>query len=61
MDPDQAPDPDPTPDLTSYFSDFKDAKQLLFFHIFSYNLLVGPLSSVLKIYFLLNFVLKQQH
>jgi hypothetical protein len=28
------PDPDPTPDLTPFFSDFKDAKKLKIFHIF---------------------------
>ncbi len=36
-------DPDPTP----FFSDFKDAKKK--FHIFSYTLPTGTLSSVLKI------------
>ncbi len=35
-------DPDPTP----FFSDFKDAKKLIF-HIFSNNLPAGTLSSVL--------------
>ncbi len=44
--------PDPTPDPTPFFSDFKDAKKKLFFsHIFSYNLPAGTLSSVLKISF----------
>jgi hypothetical protein len=33
---DPALDLDPTPDLTPFFSDFKDAKKI--FHIFSYNL-----------------------
>ncbi len=28
------PDPDPTSDPTSFFIDFKDAKQNIFFHIF---------------------------
>ncbi len=37
------PDPDPTPNPTPFFSDFKDAKRN-FSHIFSYNLLTGPLS-----------------
>jgi hypothetical protein len=54
MDPDPIPDqaPDPTPDPALYptpspfFLDFKDAKR---FHIFSYNLHAGALSSVLKI------------
>ncbi len=27
-------DPDPTPDPTPFFSDFKDAKKKYFFHIF---------------------------
>jgi hypothetical protein len=40
MDPD--PDPDPIPDPASSFSEF-------FLHIFSYNLPVGTLSSVLKL------------
>jgi hypothetical protein len=40
------------------FGDFKDAKKNISFHIFSYNLVLptGTLSSVLKIYFLLQFV-----
>jgi hypothetical protein len=38
-------DPDPTPDPTSFFSDFKDAKKLNFFHIFSCNLPAGILPS----------------
>jgi hypothetical protein len=38
------PDPDPTP----FFSDFKDAKEIIFF-IYFYNLPAGTLSSVLKI------------
>jgi hypothetical protein len=42
MDPDLIPDPDPTPDPTPFFSNFKDGK------FFSYNLLVGKLSSSLK-------------
>ncbi len=53
---------DPTPDPTSFFSDFKDAKKFSF-HIFFYNLPAGTLSSVLKIKFFakmlsLNFILK---
>jgi hypothetical protein len=28
MDPDQASDPDPTPDLTPFFIDFKDTKKI---------------------------------
>ncbi len=39
-------DPDLTPDSTSFFSDLKDVKKLIFF---SYNLPAGTLSSVLKI------------
>jgi hypothetical protein len=50
-------DPDPTPDLTPFVSDFKDAKKL-FFQIFSYNLPAGTLSSVLKVKFFANFVLQ---
>jgi hypothetical protein len=52
MDPDldPTPDPNPTPDPTSFFSDFKDTKKNIF-HIFSYNLPTGTLSSVLKIEF----------
>ena len=42
-------DPDPTPDPTPFFSDFKDAKKNYFFHIFSYNITAVTLSSVLKI------------
>ncbi len=38
----------PDPDLTPFFSDFKDAKKIKFF---SYNLPVGTLSSVLKFIF----------
>jgi hypothetical protein len=43
------PDPDPTPDLTPLFRDFKDRKKLIFSPYFSYNLPTGTLSSVLKI------------
>jgi hypothetical protein len=45
--------PDPTPVLTPFFSNFKDAKKIF---LFSYNLLVCTLSSVLII--ILNFLLK---
>ncbi len=38
-------DPDPTP----FFIDFKDTRKIIFFHIFSFNLPAGTLSSVLKI------------
>jgi hypothetical protein len=40
------PDPtlNPTPDTASFFSDFKDAKQINFFTFFSYYLLTGTLS-----------------
>jgi hypothetical protein len=41
-------DPDPTPDPTPFFSDFKDVN---FFHIFSYYLPEGTSFSVLKIKF----------
>ncbi len=44
-------DPDPTLDLTPFFSDFKDTKKLFFSYFFSYNLPTGTLSSVLKILF----------
>jgi hypothetical protein len=41
------PDPDQTPDPTPFFSDFKDAKKIIFLlHIFSYNLPAGTLSSI---------------
>jgi hypothetical protein len=43
-------DPDPTPDPTPFFGDFKDATKNSIF--LSYNLPAGTLSSVLKIYFL---------
>ncbi len=61
-DPDQHPwlmDPDPTPDPTALFWEFKDAKKM-FPIFFSYNLPTGTLSSVLKIKFFakLKFVLK---
>ncbi len=42
-------DPDPTPDPTPFFSEFKDAKRYMFFIVFSYNLPTGTLSSDLKI------------
>jgi hypothetical protein len=46
-------DPDPTPDRTPCFCDFKDAKSYLSFsYLFSYNLPAGTLSLDLKIYFL---------
>jgi hypothetical protein len=45
------PEPDPTPDPTPFFSDFKDAKKIYFFHIFSCNLPAGTLSSVFKLSF----------
>ncbi len=56
MDPARAPDLEPTPDLTPFFSDFKNAKKNIFKKIFSYNLPSGTLSSVLKINFLLKFL-----
>jgi hypothetical protein len=40
-------DPDATPDPTPFFNDFKDVKKK--FHIFSYNLPAGTLSSILKV------------
>ncbi len=50
-------DPDPTPDLTPFFSDFKDAKNY-FFKFFSFNLPAGTLSPVLKVKFFVIFVLQ---
>jgi len=50
-------DPDPTPDPTPFFSDFKDVKKNCS-HIFSYNLPAGTISSVLKFKFLLTFCVK---
>jgi hypothetical protein len=41
-------DPDPTPDPTHFFSDFKDGKKK-FSYFFLLNLPAGTLSSVLKI------------
>jgi hypothetical protein len=41
-------DPDPTTDPTPFFSDFKDANKINFFHIFYYKSTAGTLSSVLK-------------
>jgi hypothetical protein len=38
-------DPDPNPDTTPFFNDFKDAKNV-FFAYFFYNLPAGTLSSV---------------
>jgi hypothetical protein len=46
---DLAPDPDPTPDPISFFSDSKDAKKKFFAIFFSYNIPTGTLSLVLKI------------
>jgi hypothetical protein len=40
-----------TPDPTPFLGDFKDAKKLIFFHIFSENVPTGTLSSVVKINF----------
>jgi hypothetical protein len=47
MDPDLAPDPDPTPDQAPFFIDFMDANKKKKFHItFSYNLPTGTSSSI---------------
>jgi hypothetical protein len=52
-------DPDPAPDPSPFFSDFKDAKKIFFVIFFSNNLPAGILSSVLKIKFYAKiFVLK---
>jgi hypothetical protein len=48
-------DPDPTPNPTTVFRDFKDAKKIPFFIFYSYNLPAGTLSLVLKIKVLLKF------
>jgi hypothetical protein len=50
-------DPDPTPDPTPFFSDFKDAKKIFFPIFFSYNLPTGTATSVLK-FNLLKFCVK---
>jgi hypothetical protein len=39
------PDPDQTPDPTTFFIDFKDAKKIFFLNIFSYNFSRGTSSS----------------
>jgi hypothetical protein len=51
-------DPDPTPDAIPFFNDFKDAKKIIFFIFFSYNVPAGTLSSVWKNLFLLKFGVK---
>ncbi len=43
---DPDPVPDPTPDPTPFFIEFKDAKKINFFHIFSHKLPTGTSSSV---------------
>ncbi len=50
-------DPDPTPDPTPFFSDFKDVKKIIFFIFFSYNLPKGTWSSGLNFIFV-KFLLK---
>jgi hypothetical protein len=50
-------DPDPIPDPTPLFKDFKETKKNFSPILFSYNLSTGTLSSVLKIK-CYNFVLK---
>jgi hypothetical protein len=42
-------DPVPTPDPTLFFSDFKNAKKIIYFQISSYILPTCTLSSVLEI------------
>ncbi len=49
---------EPTPDPTSFFSDFKDGKKLFCLIFFPYNLPAGTLSSVLKFNILLKFCVK---
>ncbi len=44
------PDLDPIPDSTPFFTDFKEAKEIIIFFIFfSFNMIKGTLPSVLKI------------
>ncbi len=51
--------PDPIPDPTSFFSDFKDAKKNFYFIFFAYNLPTNTLSSgSQKFNFLQNFCVK---
>ncbi len=50
------PDPDPSPDVTTFFIDLKDVKKYCFFHIFSHNC-PHPLQSK-KLNFLLKFCVK---
>jgi hypothetical protein len=52
------PEPDPIPDQTPFFSDFKDARKIFFSNFLSYNLPAGTLSSVLRIKFCYNFILQ---
>ncbi len=57
---DQDPAPDPTPDLTTFFIDFKDAKKTIFFLLFFF-LITCPQSHHLqtkKLNFFLKFLLK---
>ena len=55
------PDPDPTLDPTPFFSEFKDATKIYFFHIFFYNLPAGALSLFISqnnVIFCIKFCLK---
>ncbi len=51
MDPDPAQDPNPTPDLTPFFSDFEDAKTNFFSHFFLITYPQAHYTQVLKIKF----------
>ena len=52
MDPDLAPDPDPKPDLTPFFNNFKDVKKIFIF--FSYKIIIGTVA------FLWNFFISRE-
>ncbi len=55
-------DPDPIPDPTPFFGDFKDAKKKKKFpYFFSFNFTAGTLSSVLKIVFFAKICVKILH
>jgi hypothetical protein len=51
-------DPDPTPDPTNFFIDFKDAKKKKFSYFFLITCPQAHRLQTKKFYFLLNFVLK---
>jgi hypothetical protein len=51
-------DPDPTPDPTSFFTDFKNAKKYLFSYFFLLTCLQAHHLQSKKFNFLLNFLLQ---